>query len=594
MKLLTGMLLLATLSSFYCSAQIITSNGAVFTVLTGGVVQINGGFELVQTTNLTNQGSVTITKNSTLPNPGTFKIGNNAAVSGNGAYQVEQDWINDGIFNFGTSTVALFGNTQQLITSTNGTATVFNNLILNGTGTGNNRKKTLQGVNASTGASGTLQLNDRELETQTNSFFVLNPAVTAITYSNVFSSEGFVSSLEPGTLSRITNFANTYIFPTGSSVGTTRFRPIELTPQSNQGSEYTVRFNNYDPNTDAYDRSQTDGEMCALNPAYYHSIERLIGTAPTDIRMFYVIADDGDWTGIAHWNTATPLWNDMSTTSSGINGGFTTRTRTGWNFTNPGHPYILSTAKPGPPTLNCPAICENSFNNVFSIAGGSGNFQWTFPSNGTITSGQGTSSVFVDWSTGSGEVTVVDLGSNGCSSQPGTCTPVINPSPVANFTYTEEGTNYSFTDETSGSVIAWNWTFGDGQGSSNQNPVHVYEDNGDFYQVTLQVTAANGCMGSLTQVIEIFQDITVPNIITPNNDGTNDFFLIKTAGIKSYELVIVNRWGNTVFTSSDPAVIWDGKSDGKPVDEGVYFYKLKASSATKEYNYQGNVTVVRN
>ena len=101
-------------------------------------------------------------------------------------------------------------------------------------------------------------------------------------------------------------------------------------------------------------------------------------------------------------------------------------------------------------------------------------------------------------------------------------------------------------------------------------------------------------MGSLTQVIEIFQDISVPNIITPNGDGTNDFFLIKTAGIKSYDLVIVNRWGNTVFQSSDPTVIWDGKSDGKPVDEGVYFYKLKASSASKEYNYQGNVTVVRN
>jgi gliding motility-associated-like protein len=243
--------------------------------------------------------------------------------------------------------------------------------------------------------------------------------------------------------------------------------------------------------------------------------------------------------------------------------------------------------------LNCPAICENSFNNVFSVTGGSGNFQWTFPSNGTITSGQGTSSVLVDWTTGTAEVTVVDLGTNGCSSQPGTCTPTIKPSPAAQFSYTEDGPNYSFTDETSGAV-AWNWSFGDGDGSSDQNPGHTYEDNGDAYQVTLQVTASNGCMGSLTQTIEIFQDIVVPNIITPNDDGTNDIFLIKTAGIKTYDLLIVNRWGNTVFVSHDPAVIWDGKTDGKPVDEGVYFYKLKASSASKEYNYQGNVTVVRN
>jgi gliding motility-associated-like protein len=593
MKLLTGALLgfLLPLPSF---GQIFYSNGALLSISSGAIVQVNGGAELAQTTTFTNQGSVTITKNSNFPNPGTFKIGANASASGNGFYLVEQDWVNDGMFNFGTSTVTLFGSTQQFITSTNGVSTVFNNLVLTGAGTGNDRKKTLQGVNASTGASGSLQLNDRELETQTNSFFVLNPAVGAVTYSNTFGAEGFVSSLEPGVLSRITNFASTYIFPTGSSAGTQRFRPVELTPQTNIGSEYTVRFNNYDANTDAFDRNENDGNMCALNPAYYHSIERLIGNAPTDIRLFYVIADDGDWTGMAHWRTASANWNDMSATSSNVNGGFTTRTKSAWNFMNPGYPYILSTARLGPPALNCPAVCENSFNNEFSVNGGSGNFQWTFPSNGTIISGQGTSSVFVDWTTGTGEITVVDMGANGCSSQPGTCTPVIKPSPAAQFSYTEEGTSYLFTDESTGSITAWNWNFGDGQGSASQNPAHVYEDNGDAYTVTLQVTAANGCMASLTQIIEIFQDITVPNIITPNGDGTNDFFLIKTAGIKSYDLVIVNRWGNTVFKSSDPTVIWDGKSDGQPVAEGVYFYTLKASSASKEYNYQGNVTVVRN
>lgn len=593
MKLLTGALLglLLPLPSF---GQIFFSNGALLSVSSGAIVQINGGTELAQTTTLTNQGSVTITKNSTFPNPGTFKIGANASASGNGFYLIEQDWVNDGMFNFGTSTVTLFGNTQQFITSTNGVSTVFNNLVLTGSGVGNNRKKTLQDVNASTGASGSLQLNDRELETQTNSFFVLNPAIGAITYSTTFGAEGFVSSLEPGVLSRITNFASTYIFPTGSSTGTLRFRPVELTPQTNIGSEYAVRFNNYDANADAFDRNENDGNMCALNPAYYHSIERLIGNAPTDIRLFYVIADDGDWTGMAHWRTASSDWNDMAANTSAVSGGFTTRTRAGWNFMNPGYPYILSTTRPGPPALNCPEVCENSFNNEFSVNGGSGNFQWTFPSNGTIISGQGTSSVFVDWTAGTGEITVVDMGANGCSSQPGTCTPVIKPSPAAQFSYTEEGTSYLFTDESTGSITAWNWSFGDGQGSASQNPAHIYEDNGDAYTVILQVTAANGCMASLTQIIEIFQDISVPNIITPNGDGTNDFFLIKTAGIKSYDLVIVNRWGNTVFKSSDPTVIWDGKSDGQPVAEGVYFYKLKASSASKEYNYQGNVTVVRN
>lgn len=592
MKLLLGGLL--TLCCACCSfGQIFYSNGAVLSMTAGALVQVNGGVELAQSTTLTNQGTVTITKNSTFPIPGTFRIGTNATAGGNGAYLVEQDWINNGTFNAGTSTVTLFGNTQQFITSTNGISTTFNNLILTGTGVGNNRKKTLQGVNAATGLTGILQINSRELETQTNVFSVLNPAVGAVTYTNTFGAEGFVSSLQPGTLLRATNSTGTYMFPTGSSNGTLRFRPIELTPQTNEASQYVVRFNNYDANNDAFNRTQTDGNMCALNPAYYHSIQRVIGSAPTDVRMFYVIADDGDWTGMAHWRTASTNWNDMAATSTAVNGGFTTRTKSGWNFANPGEPYILSTVKPGPPTLNCPTVCENSSNNVFSVTGGSGNFQWTFPSSGTITGGQGTSSVTVDWTTGTGQVTVIDQGTNGCSSQPGNCTPTVNPSPNAQFTYTEDGTSYSFTDQTPGSV-SWNWFFGDGNGSSSQNPAHTYEDGAESYQVILIVTNNNGCSGTAVQTIEIFHDIVVPNIITPNNDGTNDFFLIKTAGIKSYDLVIVNRWGNTVFTSSDPAVVWDGKSNGQPVDDGVYFYKLRASSASKEYNYQGNVTVIRN
>jgi gliding motility-associated-like protein len=592
MKLLTGALLLALISPFCSIGQILYSNGAILSISSGALVQINGGAELAQSTNMTNQGSVTITKNSTFPIPGSFKIGNNSTVSGNGFYLVEQDWINNGIFNAGTSTVTLFGSTQQLITSTNSVSTVFNNLILTGAGTGNNRKKTLQGVNASTGSSGILQINSSELETQTNTFFVTNPAVTAVSYSNIFGSEGFVSSLAPGTFSRITNFANAYMFPTGSSAGTLRFRPVELTPQSNQGSEYTVRFNNVDANTQSFDRAQTDGNECTLNPTYFHSIERLIGTSATDVKVFYVIATDGDWSGIAHWRNGSSNWNDMGTTAATINGGFTTRTRAAWNFANPGHPYILSTIRPDAPVLNCPTFCENSDNNVFTLAGSTANYQWTFPTNGTIVSGQGTNSVNANWGTGSGEVSAIAIGQNGCNSLPGTCTPTINLAPDVQFTYTEDGFNYAFEDQTA-NAATWDWSFGDGNASIVENPTHLY-NGGDSYNVTLVVTDLNGCTGSGSQTIEIFQDIVVPNIITPNNDGTNDIFLIKTAGIKTFNLIIVNRWGNTVFVSDDPAVIWDGKTDGKLVDEGVYFYKLKAGSASKEYNYQGNVTVIRN
>ena len=247
------------LASLSLKAQMFYTNGATFVVTAGGVFHVNGGVTFDQTSNVTNDGTITTTKNSTLPGPGNFTIDNTSTVQGNGAYNVEQDWINDATFTGGSSTVTMNGNTQQLITSTNGTVTTFNNLTLTGTGTGNNRKKTLQGVDANVGLTGVLTINDRELETQTQVFTVLNPSTAAVTNSTVPGSEGFVSSLAPGTFARATNTAGTYVFPTGSSVNVTRYRPIDITPNAAAANVYTVRMINHDADLDGYLRTTNDG-----------------------------------------------------------------------------------------------------------------------------------------------------------------------------------------------------------------------------------------------------------------------------------------------------------------------------------------------
>lgn len=594
MKLTTKLLLLTTsVISSISYTQTLFSNGASLSLSTGSIVHVNGGVDLTQASNLSNNGALTITKNSTLPVPGNLIIGTVSQVNGNGGYFVEQDWVNNGTFNAGTSTVTLYGNTQQFITSLNAVSTVFNQLVLTGTGTGNNRKKTLNGVNASTGITGMLQLNDRELETQTNSFFVLNPSVTAVTYLNTFGAEGFVSSLAPGTFSRLTNQASAYVFPTGSSAGTLRFRPVELTPSTTAASQYTARLNNVDASADNFDRSQTDALTCSLNPDYYHSIERLVGSAPTDLRLFYVSASDGNWQAMAQWQNQASEWTDMGATNGAVSGGFDTRTKAAWNFTVPGHPYILSRLRPAAPQLNCPDVCENSIGNVFTLTGTTTNYQWTFPSNASIVSGQGTAAVEASWQSGSGQVSAVAIDGNGCSSLPAFCTPNIIPNAEVDFSFIENGSNYQFTDHTSGAV-SWIWDFGDGSGSAAQAPSHTYSGIEDSYLVILEVTNANGCVGQGSKVVELFSEIVVPNIFTPDNDGINDVFYIKAIGVKNYDLQIFNRWGNLVFTSNSPNVIWDGRSDGKLMEEGVYFYKLKASSNTKEYHYQGNITLIRN
>lgn len=79
-----------------------------------------------------------------------------------------------------------------------------------------------------------------------------------------------------------------------------------------------------------------------------------------------------------------------------------------------------------------------------------------------------------------------------------TVTPTWTPIPqpiTANYTATPRtGTpplTVQFTDLSSGSPVGWNWTFGDGSGSHEQNPVHVYGGIGR-YTVTLEVRNVHG------------------------------------------------------------------------------------------------------
>lgn len=593
MKLLRLGLLAGSLIPSAIFGQIFFSNGADISITPGGILHTNGGLECSGTTSLSNEGQIRTTKLSTLPEAGSFTIGSATQVTGSGNYDIEQDWVINGGFNASMSTVTLYGNTEQFITSSNGTSPNFYNLVLTGTGTGVNRRKTLQNIDASvTGGGGTLTLNDRELATETQTFVVMNTSPTAVSYNTTPGNEGFVSSLSPGYFIRLTNSTNPYIFPTGSSVGTTRFRPIEITPVTTDFCQYNCRLNNFDANTQNFDRSQTDGKECNLNPVFFHSIERPTGTTPAAIKLFYIPSTDGNWSGIAQWVIPTLNWNDIASDGTGTSGIFTTKSKSNWDFTDYGHPYILSNLRPEPPVLTCPTVCENSTGNVFTLTGTTTNYQWTFPSNGTITSGQGTNTVNVSWTTGIADVSAVAIDANGCTSLPGTCAPTISPNPTVQFTYTEDGNTFIFTDQTVGSET-WDWSFGDGGNSVVQNPTHTY-NGGDVYTVTLNVTNDIGCVGSATKIVEIFHDMTIPNVITPNGDGDNDQFTITTTGLKSYDIIIVNRWGNQVFSTNDPNTHWDGKINGTDVVDGVYFYTIKASTSTKDLKFQGNVTVIKN
>jgi len=66
-------------------------------------------------------------------------------------------------------------------------------------------------------------------------------------------------------------------------------------------------------------------------------------------------------------------------------------------------------------------------------------------------------------------------------------------------------------------------------------------------------------------------DVIIPNILTPNNDGRNDYFFIKNLDQHpGTSLKVFNRWGLNVYESSDYKNNWDG---GDATD-GIYFYEI--------------------
>jgi subtilisin-like proprotein convertase family protein len=72
-------------------------------------------------------------------------------------------------------------------------------------------------------------------------------------------------------------------------------------------------------------------------------------------------------------------------------------------------------------------------------------------------------------------------------------------------------------------------------------------------------------------------DITAPNIIVMSSLAGNNIFYVNSEGIVSFDCVIINRWGNVIYEYTDAAGGWDGKTaDGNKVEEGTYFYRIKA------------------
>lgn len=88
--------------------------------------------------------------------------------------------------------------------------------------------------------------------------------------------------------------------------------------------------------------------------------------------------------------------------------------------------------------------------------------------------------------------------------------------------------------------------------------------------------------------------ISIPNVFTPNSDGTNDYFFPDTSGgINVNELSVYDRWGILIYQSI-PAQPWNGKFNNKDCSEGTYYYLITVALPTgSRKELSGYVTLIR-
>ncbi len=145
--------------------------------------------------------------------------------------------------------------------------------------------------------------------------------------------------------------------------------------------------------------------------------------------------------------------------------------------------------------------------------------------------------------------------------------------------------------------VETNWNFGDGEDAIVNKIEHTYNVPGT-YTVELEITNKNrktSVAQTVITVLPISKIESIPNIFTPNNDGNNDLFVIKSKNLESYSLIIFDSKGTEIFESTDLTIGWNGLNKyGEQAQEGNYFYLIKAIGIDGEkYTKKGTVRLER-
>ncbi len=114
------------------------------------------------------------------------------------------------------------------------------------------------------------------------------------------------------------------------------------------------------------------------------------------------------------------------------------------------------------------------------------------------------------------------------------------------------------------------------------------------YSVVVTDDLGNQKTGLISVNVSDCEAVYIPNAFTPNGDGQHDIFKAIGNGVRNFEMIIVSRSGQVVFTSNNIDEGWDGNFKGNPVQMGTYIYSVKyIDEINKPHTINGHVNVIR-
>lgn len=242
-----------------------------------------------------------------------------------------------------------------------------------------------------------------------------------------------------------------------------------------------------------------------------------------------------------------------------------------------GYDSVLISVNPAPEVkVNDTAFCEGGKAFLYATPLAAGTYQYEWSTSDTASSVNVSPQVTKEY--------YVRVKSAGCYSLMDTAKVIVWPAPLAKFAATPDKgfpPHKVYIQNQSIGAVNYFWNFGDNAGITGRSfdTNYVYSDTGT-YRIRLIAESNFGCKDTAWKFVKVSDSLSIyiPNIFTPNEDGTNDTWEVTLIGVSDYSVMIFNRWGEKLFeqdySSGTNVVRWNGRYKGSDVADGVYFFIL--------------------